>query len=382
MIAEIKKHMEQKTTDELLSIWIKNDREELSNDAFEAVKLILLERGENLPQQVEKTSTAIKPKAPLLWRLLRIGFIVLSLFGGLMMICVVCIAIGSYLRPQRLSNQPLSGMFFAMIMTSAVFLIGGALLSKMASRKTGRQEAKTFTGELIAVIIATAVALVAGPLGFPEFVWGIGSLVAVVGSLYVIFKCKEFRWKNCIIAGLAPGLVFAPIWIPAMMRARDLAFIHQRTETFAQVIAEASSLFTHEDFEAAMTEDHAVGIMPNLNHSVLVLDAATRRLAVSEISIFIPEGLSANQLSSVQVVVVLGEMIFEITPSPYATSAFGARLLGDKELVAPVLVYRWPEQELVFSGKLLTGCTTTSVSRQEVYSLAADSLTRLLQGVN
>lgn len=51
MTVEVKKHMEQKTTDELLSIWIKNDREEWSNDAFEAVKQILTERGIELPPQ-------------------------------------------------------------------------------------------------------------------------------------------------------------------------------------------------------------------------------------------------------------------------------------------------------------------------------------------
>ena len=42
MVEEIKKHMEEKPTHELRSIWANNNRERWSDTAFESVKLIYL----------------------------------------------------------------------------------------------------------------------------------------------------------------------------------------------------------------------------------------------------------------------------------------------------------------------------------------------------
>lgn len=41
-VEEIKERMRQKTTDELLAIWTKSDRNEWSEHAFEAIKPILI----------------------------------------------------------------------------------------------------------------------------------------------------------------------------------------------------------------------------------------------------------------------------------------------------------------------------------------------------
>jgi len=48
---EIRQHMAQKSTDELLTIWKENDRDSWSEDAFKAVKDLLIERGIELPEQ-------------------------------------------------------------------------------------------------------------------------------------------------------------------------------------------------------------------------------------------------------------------------------------------------------------------------------------------
>jgi hypothetical protein len=52
-VSEIHKKMEQKTTEELLEVWVQNDRGEWTDEAFEAVSRILGERGEPLPPQQE-----------------------------------------------------------------------------------------------------------------------------------------------------------------------------------------------------------------------------------------------------------------------------------------------------------------------------------------
>lgn len=56
----IRLHMEQLTTDELLNIWVKNDRDEYSTKAFEAIHDILLERGQIIPPQKEHLEKAEK----------------------------------------------------------------------------------------------------------------------------------------------------------------------------------------------------------------------------------------------------------------------------------------------------------------------------------
>ncbi len=50
-VKEIAANMRGKPTDELLVIWNKNDREEWSEDAFGAIKQVLVERGVTLPVQ-------------------------------------------------------------------------------------------------------------------------------------------------------------------------------------------------------------------------------------------------------------------------------------------------------------------------------------------
>jgi hypothetical protein len=50
-VVQIRNNMEKKNTEELLRIWKENDREQWSDEAFEAIKQLLLDRGETLPDQ-------------------------------------------------------------------------------------------------------------------------------------------------------------------------------------------------------------------------------------------------------------------------------------------------------------------------------------------
>jgi hypothetical protein len=51
LIQQIRSSMEAKSTEELLKIWEENNREEYSDEAFEAIKQLLTERGITLPPQ-------------------------------------------------------------------------------------------------------------------------------------------------------------------------------------------------------------------------------------------------------------------------------------------------------------------------------------------
>jgi len=67
LLGEVKKSLEAKSTDELLSIWKANETEEWSGEAFEAIRQILNERGEKPPArkqaQPPAQATAREPKA-------------------------------------------------------------------------------------------------------------------------------------------------------------------------------------------------------------------------------------------------------------------------------------------------------------------------------
>lgn len=60
LIASIKSHMEEKETEELKNIWIENDRERYSDEAYEAIKELLIERGVDPPEQKDHALEEIK----------------------------------------------------------------------------------------------------------------------------------------------------------------------------------------------------------------------------------------------------------------------------------------------------------------------------------
>ena len=52
LAVQIREKMKQKPTDELLSIWTKNDRNEWTKEAFEAISDVLAERNVSIPEQL------------------------------------------------------------------------------------------------------------------------------------------------------------------------------------------------------------------------------------------------------------------------------------------------------------------------------------------
>jgi len=82
--------MEEKSTEELIKIWNDYDREEWSDEAFEAIHMVLVARGENpLPHTQAKAMEKSKPAAKrtyrgLIWSpvLLVLGVVLLTVGGG------------------------------------------------------------------------------------------------------------------------------------------------------------------------------------------------------------------------------------------------------------------------------------------------------------
>lgn len=54
IVKEVSRRMEERSTEELLKIWKENNKEEWSEEAFEAIQRILVARGESLPVQFKE----------------------------------------------------------------------------------------------------------------------------------------------------------------------------------------------------------------------------------------------------------------------------------------------------------------------------------------
>jgi hypothetical protein len=89
LIQDIKQHLGEKSTEDLLDIWTENDREKWSVEYFEAVRLTLLERNETppsrtkSPQEPEWVRTH-KKRQSLAWMFLLTGvgiYLFISLFN-------------------------------------------------------------------------------------------------------------------------------------------------------------------------------------------------------------------------------------------------------------------------------------------------------------
>jgi hypothetical protein len=52
---QIKENIDKESTDELLRIWIENDRKEWTDETFDVVKQVLIQRGEKIPEQKKPT---------------------------------------------------------------------------------------------------------------------------------------------------------------------------------------------------------------------------------------------------------------------------------------------------------------------------------------
>ena len=83
--------MREKPTNDLLSIWAANDRKEWSGDAFEAIKVILGERGVSLPpqqvilpqQEMSRSIAKSNPRLPFMAGVARWVSLVLAVLGVL-----------------------------------------------------------------------------------------------------------------------------------------------------------------------------------------------------------------------------------------------------------------------------------------------------------
>lgn len=57
LVKDIHQSMDSNSTEDLIRIWEDNDRSEYSNEAFEAIRQLLVERGQQIPEQPPQKPT-------------------------------------------------------------------------------------------------------------------------------------------------------------------------------------------------------------------------------------------------------------------------------------------------------------------------------------
>ena len=311
-------------------------------------------RADSAAASVEVTTIV---HGPLRWRIVRVVAILLYVFFCMgIFVGLTEVFITRYGR----ARPSISGI--PVVITLAIGLL---FLTRLAVRKI-----KSYPGvnandrvsarDLWIIFIAAFCAVVAVPLGLPVALYDIGAICAFIGTLYVAIACKSFRWNIMLMAGLIPGLVFLPIWLPSMRKASELAYIKAHNKSFDSVRIEINELYSTVDLRVAMDKPETLKPIQDLSKGLLVMDGSTQ--AVSEIDSYVPAEYSANDPSSLKIVIVLGEIA-------------GYR---SRDLVAPMLVYSWPNKELLKKGQLSTGCNMSDLP-SKVYQSAAKVLIKELE---
>jgi hypothetical protein len=130
LVHQIRENMELMGTEELLKIWETNDKEEYSEEAFEAIRELLKGRGEPLPQQkqpVSKLSPAHEQR--------KTRYIITGGVGSIYLICLILFFTGivkdiPLVGEKQVSEGVRIGIF---VMSIAIALFSASVLDMVIS---------------------------------------------------------------------------------------------------------------------------------------------------------------------------------------------------------------------------------------------------------
>ena len=368
-IDEIKTRMEQKTNEELAAIWIKNDRKEWSDDAFEAIRQVLTERRVTIPAQTVPKEEVRTPEAkgPVGWRFARFVAALFFLFlcGG-----------ASLGVAQLVSSLYVMGCVSLVLGTSLA--VACAVSIRWLSRKSYPKASGGEHPLQMRVIGLTAIVYFALFLALKspsDTTWGLLSFVSYVlvglGGIWLLVRSKRFIWQNYAVVGLGIAALFLPIYIPQMKSMRGGMWAADHEGAFRSLIEEVQSANMGNVNELQEAVGHVIDLRvlqeakgPML--ALLAKNADQSRptlLGMSPVCAGLPKHMLANSPSDVCAVLIHGE-----------PAVFRGAMPQRHELVTPVLIYSWPDRKLLGSGRLLIGDMDWGISRGEAYQKIAQSI--------
>jgi hypothetical protein len=160
LIDEVKTQMEKKNTDELLEIWTKNDREQWSDDAFEAVRQVLVNRGLAVPPQspspVPSKDAVMRPTPSLRRKLARLVIGIVA--------CLLALSISTNVATQvqrkglnSLSDRP----GFWLLAGACIMLVACCYWWSQLGRRELHGPVRVAAGTFFSVLFAGGLGMVA-----------------------------------------------------------------------------------------------------------------------------------------------------------------------------------------------------------------------------
>jgi hypothetical protein len=253
-------------------------------------------------------------------------------------------------------------LFFELLfcLVSATVLIAGLLLARFVARRfysAVKIPPGKDTGWLGLILLAAAGSCPV-TLYFADtelhYLAVIAFLVATVSGLIVLVGRKPFQWQRYVFVALGVGVTCGAVFSQTGFNMYAVIQMAARESMFSSEIDQAATLFDHDDLNRAAVQGSPFLVpLSNARGSLLVLNAEAEgekgpyRLRVSHMETYLPPGSLAPNADSLGVVVIIGP------PGMVPFGVYGPLRLPSKfALGAPVLVYKWPEREILFSGKI------------------------------
>jgi len=369
-IDEIKAQMGQKTDEELLAIWGKNDRVEWKDDAFEAIRQVLTERKVTVPAQASATAEIKTPEAtkgPVGWRFAR--------FFAALLFAFFC-GVASLGLAQFVSGLYLNGCVALTLGT--VLALACAVSVRWLSRSSFPSASAETHSRMMKVVASVAVVYFALFLALKspsETTWGlisfVGYVVVGLGGIWMLVRSRRFAWQKYAVVGVGIAALTLPIYIPQMKFARGAMWADDHETAFRSLIQEAQSANMGNENELQEVVGHVIDlrVLQDVKGPMIALLAKNADqsrpslLRMSPVCVGLPKHLRANSPADVHAVLIHGE-----------PAVFRGATPQRHELVSPILVYSWPDRKLLGSGRLLLGDMDWGISRGEAYQKIAQSI--------
>lgn len=368
-IDEIKTRMEQKSNEELLEVWIKNDREEWSDDAFEAIREVLAERKVTIPVQkvLKEEDRPRETKGPVGWRFARfVAALLFTFFCGMVSLGIA---------------QLVSGLY---VIGCVSLILGTApgVACAISVRWLSRKSYPNATGGehpiQMGVVGLTAVVYFALFLALKspsDTTWGLLTFVSYalvwLGGIWLLVRCKRFMWRNYAVVGLGIAALSMPICIPQMQSMRGVMWAADHEGAFRSLIQKVQSagLGNEKELHEVVAREIDPQFLRGVKDPMIALLAENADqsrqslLRLSPVCGQLPKHVLADSPNDVRTVLIHGE-----------PAVFRGAMPQRHDVVSPVLVYSWPDRKLLCSGRLFIGDAEWGISRGEAYQTLAQKI--------
>ncbi len=347
LLSQIRKRFANKTTEELLAIWMQNDRTQWSDETFAAIHEILAERGAVVvPQGPAIQSRPSKP----VWRS------VVGLFGRIVFVigCVIFAGVpATWLYPYPFFNW----LWTAFLIIAILVLWLGALAMRISLRPPWSSDKPRlsfwFIGWLALGVIGASGCLVMPFAQMPPEIESLLFVVGTVGPILCLMLLSEFRPRMLVLLAVVLVSAFTFVTIPSQIVAIAAAHAARRVADVNRLQDRLGKHLTESAWRSAVESPLPSQTTSLRSRDVVVCMAQEQTdgsylLNPTPIESFLPREWRWTVPADASFVFVLHgpiEVKMRLFGGWNPESAVTVRVM-------PVLVFEWPEGNLIASGSV------------------------------